>query len=89
MTNKQALDALQMIENNVNLIAQNPTMQDFVRRVNCYFPTIRATLTLATESEQLRKERDELARAVVLADYQGVDDDTLKLAKRIIENGNA
>ena len=45
------------------------------------------TETLATEAEQLRKERDELAKAVLLADYQGVDDDTLKLAKRIIENG--
>jgi len=54
--------------------------------------------TLATEAEQLRKERDDLARVIIkIHEDQEGDYDFLKFissleyiaAKRIIENGNA
>lgn len=54
--------------------------------------TIKEALTLATEAEQLRKERDELAKAYV-CNYPayglstGEESYCYKLAKRIIENG--
>lgn len=51
---------------------------------------IRHAITIAAEYERVKKERDELARAVLLADYQGVSDDVLELAKKVRdENGNA
>lgn len=51
----------------------------------------RYSLTLATESEQLRKERDELAEFIrnALIDYP---DNIFKIcakSKKVIENGNA
>jgi hypothetical protein len=53
--------------------------------------TIEQALTLATEAEQLRKERDELAKNLLyVADYGDVIDVKIfDKAKRIIENGNA
>lgn len=48
-----------------------------------HMPAIEDALQLAQEAEQLRKERYELARAVLLADYQGVSDDVLELAKKV------
>jgi hypothetical protein len=42
--------------------------------------------TLATEAEQLRKERDELAKFIM---GEGKRSECYPLAKRIIENGNA
>lgn len=60
---------------------------------------INEALTLAQEAEQLRKERDELAKAVVASSgltswgkqekYMSEYADTIKLAKKVNENGNA
>ena len=51
-----------------------------------------SALTLATEAEQLRKERDELAALVIKAQENSdvlAAREAIVLAKKVTENGNA
>jgi hypothetical protein len=43
--NGEALEALQMVENNIDHVGQHPDMGEFARRVRLYFPIIKSALT--------------------------------------------